>query len=395
MPASTKTSRLQICKLKAETWTHVHVGSGKTLSRWEYFFDQDKLVLLDFAKLADEGLRTPDLIDRMVEAADDPGGSLHSCLRTRDQLTRRRLAACYRLLPDYLAKIDDEERQIRALRLFAGSPKCYLPGSTIKGALRTAYMSDRVHRSKDKQAIFSRDSNDEMVSFKNFQFNIGRPFRDLRSLDNELFQNVIVRDTGSFKDKDIGIAGVSIYARQRVSQRGDTKRILPSDEDEYCEVILCQTKFEIELVLRTDKLRTKPIKSATDLLEAADRFYRRVWDYERINQGELKRRKSDVADFYMDEGTKPDDDYYLLRVGYGTGQHGTSLLIDYRDHYSSEYGDMADVPLRHPSVYRRNPKLKTRMPYPYTVRAAAAGGVSERQPLGWIVVAKDMVIEND
>lgn len=395
MPVSTKTSRTQVCKLKAETWTHVHVGSGKMLSRWDYFYDQDKLVVLDYAKLADEGLRSPDLIDRMVEAADDPGGSLHSCLRSRDQLTRRRLASSYRMLPDYLAKIDEDERDIRLLRLFAGSPKCYVPGSSIKGALRTAYMSDRVHRSKDKQAIFARDAADDMVSFRNFQFNISRPFRDLRSLDNDLFQNIIVRDTSTFKDKDMGIAGVSIYARQRVSHRGDVKRVLPSDEDEYCEVILCQSKFEIELVIRTERLRNKPVKSAADLLETADRFYRRVWDFEKLNQGELKRRRSDVADFYMDDGTKPSDDFYLLRMGYGSGQHGTSLLIDYKDHYGSEYGDLSDVPLRHPSLYRRTPKLKTRMPYPYTARAAAAGGVSERQPLGWIVISKDMVVEND
>jgi CRISPR type III-A-associated RAMP protein Csm5 len=394
MPVLTKGSR-QVCKLKAETWTHVHVGAGKSLSRWEYYFDQDRLVLLDYAKLADEALRTPDLIDKMVAAADEPGGSLHACLRTRDALTRRRLAAGYRVLPEYLAKADEEDRQIRMLRLLTGSPKCYLPGSTIKGALRTAYMSDRVNRSKDKQAIFARDANDEMVSFKNFQFNIGRPFRDLRSLDNDLFQNVLVRDTATFKDKDIGIAGVNIYARQRTSQRGETKRVIPSDEDEYCEVVLCQSKFEIEMVLRTERLKNKPIKSVVDLLETADRFYRRVWTYEKTNQGQLKRRRGDVADFYMDDGTEPSDEYYLLRMGYGTGQPGTSLLIDYKEFYQTEYTDTADVPLRHPSVYRRNPKLKTRMPYPYTARAAAAGGVAERQPLGWIVIAKDMVVEND
>lgn len=393
MPAATKNARLQKCKLQAETWTHLHVGSGKTLSRWEYFFDKDRLVLLDYAKLSELSLRSPDLIDKMVDAASDPSGSLHAFLQTRDQLTRRKLASGYRTLPEYLAKIAEDERQLRNLRLFAGSPKCYLPGSSIKGALRTAYMSDRVARSKDKQAIFAREATDESVSFKNFQFNIGRPFRDLRSLDNDLFQNIIVRDTTHFGERDMGIAGINIYARQR-SHKSDG-RVLPSDEDEYCEVLLCQSKFEIELVLRSERLRNKPVKSATDLLETADRFYRRVWDFEKVNQGELKRRRSDVADFYMDEGTKPSDEYYLLRIGHGTGQHGTSLLIDYKEHYTEQYGNAADAPLRHPSVYRKNAGLKARTPYPYTARAAAGGGVSERQPLGWIVISKDMVVEND
>ena len=394
MPVLTKGSRLQTCKLQAETWTHTHVGSGKAISRWEYFFDQDRLVLLDYAKLADEALRTPDLIDKMVQEADAPAGSLHACLRTRDQLTRRRLAAAYRQLPEYLAKLNEEERQIRSLRMFAGSPKCYLPGSSIKGALRTAYMSDRVVRSKDKDAIFARDSGDDTTNFKNFQFNINRPFRDLRSLDNELFQNIIVRDTAAFKDRDTGIASVSIYARLTQGSKARTRQD-SGDEDEYCEIILCQSKFEIEIVLKTEKLRGKPIKSAADLLETADRFYRRVWDFERTNQGELKRRKSDVSEFYMDEGTKPSNDFYLLRVGYGCGQPGTSLLMDYKEHFTPQHGGAADSPLRHPSIYRRNPQLRTRTPYPYTARAAAAGDVAERQPLGWIVINKDMVIEND
>lgn len=394
MPVAARNSRLQTCKLKAETWTHVHVGCGKTLSRWEYFFDKDRLVLLDYAKLADEANRSPDLIDKMVDAANDPTGSLHAFLKTRDLLTKRKLAAAYRSLPEYLAKIDQDARQIRNLKLFSGSPRCYVPGSSIKGALRTAYMSDRVSRSKDKQAIFAREVGDESVSFKNFQFNIGRPFRDLRSLDNDLFQNIIVRDTTSFSEKDIGIAGINIYARQRPNLQGEKKGPL-ADEDEYCEVILCQSKFEIEIALRTEKLRNKPIKSAVDLLETTDRFYRRVWEFEKTNQSELKRRKSDVSEFYMDEGTKPPDDCYLLRMGHGTGQHGTSLLIDYKEHYTAEHGNAADAPLRHPSIYRKNPRLKTRTPYPYSARAAAGGGVSERQPLGWIVIAKDMVVEND
>ena len=76
MPVLTKGSRLQTCKLQAETWTHTHVGSGKAISRWEYFFDQDRLVLLDYAKLADEALRTPDKIDeRVAEEACLPATS--------------------------------------------------------------------------------------------------------------------------------------------------------------------------------------------------------------------------------------------------------------------------------------------------------------------------------
>jgi CRISPR/Cas system CSM-associated protein Csm5 (group 7 of RAMP superfamily) len=42
----------QIAKINAVAWSHIHIGSGNKLDRWDYFFHDKKLWLLDEEKLA-------------------------------------------------------------------------------------------------------------------------------------------------------------------------------------------------------------------------------------------------------------------------------------------------------------------------------------------------------
>lgn len=389
-----QTNYHQTCKLKATMWTALHIGCGLELGRWEYFFNrQDELVFLDYDLLANEAVENPILIDKLTQAASqDHSGSLAKYMRKlessdpqiRDRFNTPRRT---RRLPDALKHVKEEERSIRRLRLFNGSPRCYIPGSSIKGAIRTALLSADIMNATSKEEYLPRDpSVDDFTNLKMLRERMARTFRANAS-ETRYFQNIIVRDTAALEADKMGIASVSIFAPEH-----ETRTSRNRNSDEYAEVALSDATVELSLTLRAARM-SEGSKDIWEILKRVDHFYRRIWEEERLIQLALQKQNKatqDLLDFYNDENKTVPDDCYLLRMGYGAGQLTNSVLLDYREHYEKTLSKNADAPLRHSFLYtRKRPDLKKRTPYPFTSRSALAGSELKRQPLGWIAISKD------
>ena len=356
--------------LKATAWSHLHIHSGELLDRWDYFFDNGRLCLLDSGKLAMHVAQPQNahFIDEMTKAAEDNRESLHSFLQKHNS-AKAKLYSKTRLVPETLM------RTVREIRLFCGSPRCYVPGSSIKGAIRTALISRQIAAGKiplEKNPL--KLKQDLLEGFK------------LDSKDNQFFKNLIIRDTKFMDDKNLGVATVTIYSQDsRDRQRTHSNQ---KCADTFCEVVLWDTEFEVEVCLRKES-NQYGVTSIEDMLTKADQFYRRLWQKEQFNRQDPKRNSDGVVDFYTDAALIPPRDCYLLRLGYGSGQGGTSILIDYQEKFKGD-----DAVLRQGAVYKGNdPKAmqrRTRTPYPYTAKSATAtdGDTVIEMPLGWVTIAK-------
>lgn len=393
----------QKCIFKARAWSHVHVGCGKDVGRWEYFFanDNKQLAFLDYDRLATEAMVNETLIDEMtVAAGKDPGGSLHKFLRKYDLEDSELRSRLYndsglRSLPVSLQNVDPDARHIRRIRLFNGSPRCYVSGSSIKGAIRTAYMSSIIDESKSKSEILPRDpAADDFTNLRMLRERLSKNFRPGTD-DTRLFQNFIVRDSEALNPSEMGIASIALYGGGNVDAKKHNEKKAGKVSDEYAEVLLGKSEFRIEALLRTSGRLQAPIKDCRSLMERADKFFRRVWEEELQTQIELKKsgkEKADLIEFYENE--RVSEEFYLVRLGYGAGQMANSLLLDYRDYYADTLPDSADEPLRHSFLYtRKRTDLKKRKPYPFTARSALAADLDKWRPLGWIALSKDVEIE--
>ncbi|MBX9722172.1 MAG: type III-A CRISPR-associated RAMP protein Csm5, partial [Candidatus Obscuribacterales bacterium] len=388
-------------------FTHLHIGCGRDVGRWEYFFTADKqqLSFLDYDKLAEEAVVNESLIDELTEAASrDVGGSLQRFLlnyESKDPGLKQRIcsSAGLRTLPSLLRDLSPEARSIRRMRLFVGSPKCYIPGSSIKGALRSAYVSNLIENSKYKEEFMPRDSHaDDFTNLRMLRERMQKTFRN-SSEDTRFFENLIVRDSSAIDSQQMGIASIGLFGSSKKSSQNNDRPKAGNDSDEYAEVMLADTKFQIEISLRTCRSYALPLSGVEQLMQISDHFFRQVWAAERANQQSLKSQGKgvkDTLDFYEGAQTQIPDDCYLLRVGYGTGQMAHSVLLNYRNHYAKEFGQRADHPLRHSSIYaRKRPELKARDPYPFTSRSALAGEREQGLPPGWILVSKNLEIQNE
>lgn len=394
----------QKCLLKARAWTHMHIGCGRDIGRWEYFFTPDgrQLSFLDYDKLAAEAMTNEFFIDRLTEAASrDPSGSLQKFFRNfqaNDPKLAERLcsSAGLRSLPMLVRDLPPDARSIRRLRLFVGSPNCYIPGSSIKGALRSGYLAEVIANSKSKSDYMPRDPGaDDFSNLRMLKERLQKTFR-FNADDTRLFENLIVRDSKMIDPLQLGIASIGLFgSRKRQPAHNSKFKGKPNrDSDEYAEVMLARTEFEIEVILRTSRRYKLPINELKELLEMADTFYRRVWQAEKDHQSVLAEQNKSVPDtfeFYANPELTVGDDCYLLRVGYGSGQMSHSVLLPYREYYKKDFSECADSPLRHASLYaRKKPELKKRQPYPFTARSALAGEMSNWVPLGWVAVSKKL-----
>lgn len=366
------------------------------MGRWEYFFSKaDKLVYLDYEKLAAEAVSNEALLDELSTAASkDPSGSLSKFLQyieKSDPEIRERIGSLrgQRQLPVALRATPQEERSIRHIRLFNGSPRCYVPGGSIKGAIRTALLAASISDAKIKEERLPRDpSADDFTNLKILREQMAKGFRP-NSDETRFFQALMVRDCQPIDAANLGIASVRIF--------GSAKRLKPKEQgasDEYAEVLLPGAEFQIEMSLRFARLRNSNLKDLRDILNTADRFFRRVWHENRVIQNELAKQNKadlDILDYYENSATRVPDDVFLLRVAYGAGQLSNSIFLEYRDHFLNTLPDSADTPLRHSTLYmRKRTDLKKRMPYPFTSRSALAGEEEKRRPLGWIALSRNL-----
>ncbi|MBZ0187126.1 MAG: type III-A CRISPR-associated RAMP protein Csm5 [Candidatus Obscuribacterales bacterium] len=382
-------------KLLAKSWTHVHIGSGNDLGRWEYFFLNDKLVLLDFDKLALMTASKPSLIDEMTKAAEDQSSSLHKFLSQhpdRSLSTQLSKGDSKRTLPPQLRA--GNKSKILMLKLMTGSPSVYIPGSSVKGALRTAYLVNQLKNGKISLPDRRRNSRGDKGYLDALKRSVNAQFNEMRSPENQLFQHILIADSKVFDESKLGIAkveaasgGASQRGNRAHSGRGGQKQQL----DIYCEVLRSEMEFELEFAARVEKIDKSLIRPIETLLEIADKFYRSVWDEEKqARVGE--RQNQDLGDFYADQ--EPPEDGYLIRLGYGSGQMSTSMLVPYREKYRNEFEKYADEPLRTGPIYRKRPELLDRSPYPFTAKCALADDGYEDpvgQPMGWIVISKEVV----
>ena len=396
MPVLTKRD-IQTKKIEAQAWSHLHIGSGTVLSRWEYFFitenGVDTLVLLDYNKLADMAQQQPTLVDNLTKAASDNSLSLHKFLAQHpDQTLAKRLSKPHsnRKLPPQLRA--GNRTKISELRMMPGSPNVYIPGSSIKGALRTAYLVKEIQ--EGKIVLPQRPKQDESEYKKTLKKEINRQFTDLNSPENKFFQNILISDSKTLDEEKLGIARVGSPSDENNRQGGPRPQMRGSQSQQvevFCEVLLSQFTFDFEVSARaslTDGNLKSPVKY---LFETADQFYRDIWIEEKQLRTVGLRQDPRLLNFYSNEEMTPPTDCYLLRLGYGSGQLATSILKPYRDHYKKDFGDEADRPLRTGPIYRKKPDLLTRQPYPFSAKCALADdGLDqpEAQAMGWVLIPK-------
>ena len=178
-------------KLEIKTLTPVNIGSGDVLSQFsDYIYDSGFIYYIDHDMLLKELAKKPnceEMIDRFVMIVQNQAkGNTQDRFKLKNFLEENRLE--YRKFVLRKISITDEIKEQIQLHIKSGNQP-YIPGSTLKGAIRTALVSH----------FFSSERG--LKGKKNY---IGEDI--FGKYGEDIFKHLIISDTLPFSEEDLRIA---------------------------------------------------------------------------------------------------------------------------------------------------------------------------------------------
>jgi len=179
-------------KVKLETLSPVNIGNGEILSQFcDYVYDKGVVYYLDHDLIIEELSKRPDsekLINEFVAVVrTQAGGSIQNRLRLKGFFENTGLD--FKHLASRKIPVDGEINEQIQLHVKTGG-RPYIPGSSLKGAIRTAIISH----------FFTEDMENK-INIKGY---IGQNL--FGKYDEDILKFLQVSDTMPFSEEDLGIA---------------------------------------------------------------------------------------------------------------------------------------------------------------------------------------------
>ncbi len=356
--------------MKLEILTPTHIGSGEKLLPTDYYPIKDiygnitKIVVIDLDRLFDTLISMGVNVNEVIEI-----------LREGESYPLTEIFEKYHLKPkdfekyslDIVGGYEKYSMQINTFIKTCGMP--YIPGSSIKGAIRTALMYYVV---KDNKKLLSDIINElnKIVNPQNAK-NFIKKADD--KLDKRIFGNdpkfdilktLIIRDSEKISSKKLKVYRAEILGNETSipTYIEGLENVKLNFEMQSNDTILKNTNFN-GILKNID----------FELIKNAIREFSKAVIKAEINEiYKYGKYKDDVLKFYKNLEEKIENGELFIRIGWGSGWYSTTIGTLLKTHPKFEE-------LRRKFGLGKNPKTKKLVnDYPKTRR------VANNKPLGWI-----------
>lgn len=345
---------------EVEILTPLAINNGNEIKSFEIIREGGKSYILDFNKLF-ENENFVDLVIKSPQILSD-----ENTLKNAFKL----LKIDYKKYTKFVLNYPLEKRyNIKEFIKTTGKP--FLPGSSLKGSIRTALIKGNNLEEKYKERInLLGKKNEEKINKKFFDKNVekklfgdsyGSPFKFLRISDGYVISN--------HELKIVPIEVLNVRKRRRV---------LPYI---YTEVLDKHTKIKGTIDFRfLDTIKNSEFKDNFKNLQVIDDFVRKVNNgvkkYINDELDLLPNNLRELKEFYLKLLKRMKmlkDNQFIVQVGFSTGYYSKTVVgkLD-----SNQIKLMKEKRLLD---YKVKPEF-----FPITRRVVKRNGVME--PLGWILV---------
>ena len=303
-------------KIKIEILSPVHISDGTELEPLEYVIKNNKLYRIDLSNFL-SNLPLHDQNNFMSFTSTNNLVEIRKFIKDRFDIEKSPYFWSVKLTGTvsrlYEEKFKDIQNQLKMSPFIRTSDKPYIPGSSLKGSLRTALLNlwseginvndlDRTDRQYDKlvegkilNAIKERDRK---------QFDIDKdPFKALLVSDSFLPDNsTFFAKLSNFNLKD----GILNETQMQIIR-----------EITNFAVAGHEILFDTEITVKEEILKKNNLKSFTleTILKASDTFYKKILESEKSRLFEMKKDTYELYDKIFEKAKGG----YLCRIGFGCG----------------------------------------------------------------------------
>ncbi|WAA11979.1 type III-A CRISPR-associated RAMP protein Csm5 [Fervidibacillus halotolerans] len=361
-----------------ETVSPVHIGNGEKLSPYtDYVYDEKEgtVYILDPMKI-EKALSDMDqadqAIDEFVEMVMAKGRSNQQKYSLKNFFSTWNID--YKDLATFVIKTDANIKTEEIHQLIKSGNRPYIPGSSIKGAIRTALL---YHHRKREGYTVSQALHDLQQRDRNGRANGD----DLFGKGGEdVFKYLHISDTNFLSPNDIGIVKtIRYHLRKKKTGISITKEVIPENK-RFSFRLQVKANQLINLDKRFEYLyEDHSFKGEKRILQLVNQFTKETLDFElkqlkkyvpHLNAwiGFYERLKSDVESFER-EGNGA-----VLRIGSGKTFYDNTIV-----HLFNEKEAMGLI---------RQTYKKSTEPFPIERAVIDRGNVCE-STMGWVYLYED------
>jgi CRISPR-associated protein Csm5 len=306
--------------LKGTALTPIHIGTGEELEPFNYHIEKETLYVFDFSKFIKE--TTPQIRTEFLKLIDQNDIiALRRFLRKHIDLEKYSLfqmPVTKEIASEYEAKKDDPKNQL-LIKPFIRNETTFhpfIPGSSIKGAIRTAVLNFLLKK-KDKERIKKEVSkvNPRSKSQKaeklilNHKNPIDDPFKAVKITDAKLpLDSTFVAEVFNYNPKKRRFNSMDMRVEM-------TKAVLLGKP----------LTFEFELTL-LPKAKVSLSLDLSLIKDACNDFYKKIADYEHEKFYRHQPDLEEVSNRLLNSINDLKENSFILRLG--RFSHAESMTLE-------------------------------------------------------------------
>lgn len=276
----------KVYRMSLTTLSPIFIGSGEELNKSMYVYNNREIMIIDERKLIKELLLRKGLYESFLNECYSGNLNLTNFLERHLNGYKDMDIYKYKIMSYSDVKTNSKFNNINTF-IKSSNGKPYIPGSSIKGAIRTAIIYGEIMNNKNKYNNIFKD----IVNYRN-KYNEGYIVDNISNHFNikNIFKNIAVSDTN-----DINIENLCICKRYDISTHIEVGHELPI----YMELLKPCLKFNFLLTLYSSF-------SINDLSKYFNNFY----DYN-MNDNTLYSNYLSIINVFRDKAVKNPHNLYL------------------------------------------------------------------------------------
>ena len=187
----------KVYKMSLTTLSPIFIGSGEELNKSMYVYNNREIMIIDERKLIKELLLRKGLYESFLNECYSGNLNLTNFLEKHLNGYKDMDIYKYKIMSYSDVKTNLKFNNINTF-IKSSNGKPYIPGSSIKGAIRTAIIANEIYNNKEKYINFFQNKNYP----KNFNGKFAiTPIDNLKKLENNVLKNIFYKYSNIFKKK--------------------------------------------------------------------------------------------------------------------------------------------------------------------------------------------------
>lgn len=355
--------------LKIKTLSPLNIGNGDIYTNLDYYIEGRKAKIIDIERMM-ENLEDIDKINQMQKLIKSNMGN------NKLEISVKELYEGIGLYPDeYIVKEIDckikENASVQVAKFINQNGNYYVPGSSIKGAIRTAYIFDYYDKNFDKlvkilgnNSIDDNKKGNEIVK------------RAIGNIQNDFFKYLLITDSNIIGPENFEFVNTIRY-NTKDAKTGKKSNTIPEPK----ETLKKGSEFEMELTIKKDFP-----KDFEEIKNMCNKFSKTIAEFETKN----KYLPEETLKFYNNllDSIKNDNNSFYLALGSGSGYLSKTIyLLLWKNDRGNTIGYLKTIKKifereRNPNLRKSWKSARHYLDFPRTRTI----DVNKKIPLGWVKI---------